>query len=267
MADGFDDVIAAEAEPNEFDAALYAERTHALDPVRLGKSKKGGWSGYADMVTGQADPSPGPYFTCEAQMVTIHFGIIVPSRGEVLYNNIAHCVATILAGVEGQWVQRQISVGLGTTLTVAADSVQISFQDITAITNVEADLGLTYRVTAQIVKGIRASYENPPILVAFTDIVNSVASAQSGVVSLSASGNARYPIPPNADAIAVEVMIVGTAPDVTVFAASGNVDLKEYNPSATFGFVALPPGATFIEIQNNNAIDPVNVTVTWGIDG
>jgi hypothetical protein len=249
------------------DAALYAERPHEFDPVRQRKSTKGGWSGYADMVTGQADPSPGPYFTCDAQMMTIHFGIIVPSRGEVLYDNIAHCVATIQAGVEGQWVQRQISVGLGTTITVAADSVQISFQDITALTNVEAALGLTYRVTAQIVKGIRATYENPPILVAFTDIVNSVPAQQSGVVSLNASGNARYPIPPNADAIAVEVMVVGTAPDVTVFAASGAVDLKEWNPLATFGFVALPPGCTFVELQNNNAIDPVNVTVTWGIDG
>ncbi len=269
------DILISEIDPDEVDAALYATRSHEFDPVRQGESKKGGWSGFADMLTGQADSNPGPQATLErATVVTVRFGITPPSVGSGAgvnpYPNTVHCIATIVSGVEGQWVQRAISVCLGASISVTADNVQVSFQDATVITDPDTPSDLPYRVTCQITRGVRASFLTPPTLFAFTDIVDSVPVVTAGVVPLVLSGNARYPIPPNAGVVSCEVVAtaaVGITPEVTVIAVGGTMEMKAWNPIVNTGFIALPPNATFIEIANDSNANPVNITVTWGIEG
>jgi hypothetical protein len=266
---GNGNVLLAEMDPEDF---TFVDEPHEFDPVRLGRSKKGGWSGSADMVTGQDQTTPGPEFTFPfAATWTMRFGVIPPSVGSGAggdpYANSFHCVAEITSGVEGQWVKRQISVCLATAITFTGDNANVTLSDLTLETNSSAVEGLPYRVTMQIVPGERASYLSPPTLFAFTDVINSEPAQQAGVVEIAssgASGNARYPIPPNAGVLSVQVIVAtGT---VAVYAAGGDQDMKSWVPDD--GFMILPPCCTYIEIQSTGGGElGATFTVTWGIEG
>lgn len=250
--------------------SLFEEPAHEFDPVRQSRSKKGGWSGYADMVTGQKSSSPGPQVTCEeAFTYVVRLGISPPSVGSGgggdPFAGTVHCLATIITGVEGQWIRRKVSVCLGTSLVVTADSIQIQFHDLTLVTDPSSNADVPYRVTAQIAKGVRGHYEIPPTLIAFTDVIGGAPDVASGVITIAPTQSARYPVPQDDGVVSCEV--VNTGAEVTVTAAGGSTALKTWNPVVNLGFIVLPPNTTYIEVTNQSESENAVITLTWGIEG
>jgi hypothetical protein len=257
-------------------------------------SPSGGVSAGVDLVTGQETPSTGPqaWFKNEAgnpiaQAYTVRFTVQSPSQGATPQDNIFDCVATVIATVQGNQIQRRLTVGTGVAITGEAESVSVSLQDITPdagqLVNQPgggtAPFGNPYRVAVVIAPGVRANYTLPPTLEAFTDIVEGVASVQSGAITVAPalSPVLSYPIPQDAGINSVEVLAVtaGTAlaagsPLVYVEAgATGLLESKRWDPTLNKGFIALPPNATelliFVNLQGLGA--QATITVTWGIEG
>ena len=255
-----------------------------FDPISLSRATSSGYASYVDMVTGQAQPSPGPRvwfqkrdaetheMVGEATIYTVRFGVNPTTAGDrSLLETTFRCVATIHWKVGGQVVTRQMDVGQGAAISGACEGVDIDFQDMTP-TDPDAPLNIPYRVTVQVVRGGRTNYFTPATLGATTDIVNSVPSEQTGVVALNAAGspdgNARYPIPRNAGVYSVEVTVAvqSTAVLLLCIAGAGTYLAKNWNPLVNIGFVLLPSNATYVEIVNQG-MSPVDITLTWGVEG
>jgi hypothetical protein len=257
-----------------------------FDPISLSKATSGGYASYVDMVTGQAQPSPGPRvwfqkrdpetgeMVGEATIYTVRFGVNPTTTGDTTALATTYrCVATIRWKVAGQVITRQMDVGQGAAISGACEGVDIDLQDMTP-TDPDAPLNIPYRVVVQVVRGGRTNYFTPATLAAATDIVNSLASTQVGAVQIAAAGvpdgNARYPIPPNAGVYSVEVTVGPTGNtnpiSLVCVAGAGSYEAKIWNPLVNIGFVLLPSNATYVEVINQG-LDPVEITLTWGVEG
>ncbi len=277
------------------------------NPIYLSRSRSGGWSSFCDMLQGQKGHTPGLrcLFHSEeretiqdpvtgnftkgdriaiAETYTIRFGVNPPNPGAGEDNTTLSvtfdAVARITSKVAGNMITRYVQIGYGTAVTLTAEGLDIDVFDETdsQFWAVVADVPVpqTYRVTMQVAPGLRASFEVPPTLKGKADVVNGAAENPPayGVLNLAAStGAARYPVPQNAGVVSCEVIAVdgttaATFPvGVTATAFAGTYASKMWNPSINTGFIVLPPNTTFVEVANTSSSDPVDVTLTWGIEG
>ena len=181
--------------PEEVPLGLF-ERAHEFDPVSLARSKSGGWSASIPMETGQPGASTGPALTlAKSEVYTVRFGIAGPSTGGSAdsnpYGNTVHAVAKILSFVEGNAIERRISVCHGAAITVTAQAVQVIAYDLSVQTDDEVSDGLLYQVLVHIVPGDRAGYGTPPSLFAFTDVIAGTAEELAGQITLTTNQKAR----------------------------------------------------------------------------
>lgn len=221
--------------------------------------KKTGWQQSGTLTTGdvnkkvtmQADfAEPGYY--------TIQFGVIPPVDAVTPANSgVFRAVAEIQWSVEGSTVTRRVTIGNGSSISGTGQAAKVTIFDNSAAFGFN---GNDYIVWCQCAKGSRPSENQPPVLAG--DLVQVNGGASSSIA-----------IPQNAGVISVEVMATPVA--VTGFPVS-NLVCSLRNPVGTIlktfipgqvGFVAVPPGATELLIENLSAADNYRLTPTWGIDG
>ena len=259
-----------------------------FDPISLSKATSGGYASAVDMITGQAQPSPGPRvwfqkrdpetreMVGQSTIYTVRFGVNPVTAGvtagvtSAYRENTFRCVASIHWKVAGTIVTRQMDVGQGAAISGACEGVDVDLQDFT-LTDPDAPTGLPYRVTVQVVRGGRTNYFTPATLAATTDIVGVTPVEETGVVTIAPSSSARYPIPRNAGVYSVEVTVgaggTGVSTSLTCLAGAGDYEAKIWNPLVNIGFVLLPSNATYVEVINNSSTESAVVTLTWGVEG
>jgi len=194
-------------------------------------------------------PTPGYY--------TVQFGIVPPQ--EVLPFVFPFTAEALVSwSVEGNTIQRRVSVGNGISLSGGGQAVKVVVMDRTRF----ADPNIhTYLASVSITKGTRPSVNQPAILESLPQ-----------VTSVLAAGVLVIPVPQDAGAISAQVVssalaLAGLPVHLIVFQKNsvGQI-LKAYDPSVETGFVPLAPNCTEVEIDNIGAFT-ARVKLTWGIDG
>jgi hypothetical protein len=180
------------------------------------------------------------------------------------------CVATIRAADKGNYIQRQMNIVKGASISIAGRVFGIYVTDTTPaflpLSGFESPTptpgpGTGYVVSVIVERGNRAAESRPPTL-------------YGGSAQIASHASLTVPIPENAGVISLEVTaqvavaFPSSAPNVTVTftTASGGI-FKQYNPIEYTGFVSAPPGATSVEFVNNDGSNAVNISWTFGIDG
>jgi hypothetical protein len=240
--------------------------------------RTGGFGGTVTLVTGNIQQVPvinNPSGMRLAQTFTLLLSVTVPPTNPDGSAASCNCVAAINWVENGQQVQRLVTVGPGTGVSVSGSGtgVQVSFSDVPIGAHYVG--GLTYQATALLAPGVRAAQSQLPVL---QQILPSNAATGNGGATFALAPGAftgTIPIPQNAGVrsvwvSAVETNAVGSPIASTVYCTAINPGgdlLNVWNPNVSIGMVPLPPGATGILIQNNDNINPVQITILWGVDG
>ena len=224
----------------------------------------------------QPEKTPG-YYTLQFSVgpdnpPNVPLGASIPPAQAVF--NGYDATATINWKVNGQAIQRMITIGQGTSISGLCESVDVLVADTTQIAAVNA--GANYRVTVSAGPGTRAGYIIPPQLKGIcTGIAGggTILNGGIGIQQIAAGGGqVFYAIPQNAGVVSVEIDLlsaVNAAAQVEAFLSTVGPAMKAFNPpdNAYPLFVAIPPNATILELVNNDPTNVIDVTVTWGIDG
>ena len=233
-------------------------------------NKKRAWNGQATLLTG-GGASGGPVvnagqadFTAEPGYYTVEFNIArfpvdtVNAPGPSNVSGVFRCLTILSWNVEGNQVTRQYSVGgNGSSVSGLGQGVVVSLQDFTDVFN---PTNLDYEVSFNIAKGVRPFTNNPPALFGITTTV------------ILAAGSLSLAVPQNVGIISVEVAVSTNpaaphTPNVVVAHINPGGTLKTYDPQKNTGFVALAPNAQTVRVFNADAANPVDATITWGVDG
>jgi hypothetical protein len=213
-----------------------------------------------------------------AQYYTVQFGVAPPISG------VFDCIAEIKWSTEGNDVFRQVSVGNGVVVSGTAQHVRVSVVDRT-------DLSLfappppseEYRVDVLVTPGVRPSQEQPPRLIPLAMTAPAVVFTAPGVYTLSPGGTVFIPIPRRAGVVSVNINVIAFPPGappppfspvlpgdsvagflVTPFPIS----LGAFDPVITEGrWIPVPPIATHLQLFNDSAVDEIQFTVAFGIEG
>lgn len=247
----------------------------ALSPVKNGKT---GWSVGGNLTARQptvATVQMQADFERDlggdgAGTYTVQFAIgSLPAAANVK----AQAQAFITWSVNGQSVQRRVSVANGTSVTGVGESVKVVIVDTTNQVNPPWVLPLKftaqYRVSALVVKGTRPSVQQPPVLLP-EDTVQFAGGPgwEQGQAFLNGGGDfIDAPVTPDMGVISVFVTGAKTAVGATQVLVLGenSTVLKVYDPVVYPGWVPIP-GAAVVRITNVTAIAQV-VSIALGIDG
>lgn len=223
------------------------------------------------MLTGNPQPSPGVQqifenpgeFTCQ-------FGITVAKNPTVTkMSNRAR--ALIAWNVDGQPVQRLVSITNGTSVTGIADAVAVQIFDTTVVGGFpNYNSNVPYIVTSSVAHGSRPSIQQPPSLDLFDP-------ATGLAFTVTAGTNIFVPLPENIGAVSTFIC-VAPAPIAGVFQNTPILNqgaqvgqgqggtLKLFDPQAYAKWVPLASGTDRLQLINNSAFDIV-FSVQLGIDG
>lgn len=233
-----------------------------LTPGMQGPNKSGGWSSTVPMTTGDSSArAPVQANMPVAGYKTIQFGVVPPAAPA--NDGVFAAVATISWMVEGNRLQRKVSVGNGVSISAPGEAFNVTIQDTTPTSGGLQVLGSDYVVTVNFAPGSRPSQNQPATLF-------------GGTFTIAALGNLVLDVPANAGVISVEVIALDLGG--TNLGAKIVVEQKVSNVSAVIlkayviqdayeGFVSLPGQATKLSLSNINGADAALVSVTWGIDG
>lgn len=169
--------------------------------------------------------------------------------------------ATIDWVVAGNFIQRRISVGQGSSISGTGQACRVVLRDVT---NTGGVPGGIYGGTILITPGSRPAKGQPPILWAGQAFNLAAAAGQTIMVPLDAgviSVDVEVSFP--AGTVLTDVDVQVRQLDIAVATV-----LKQYNrPVAQNDFVPLVPGCGSLRITNNHASATAVITVIWGIDG
>lgn len=240
-------------------------------PIPGQKLPKDGWQTTGTLIT----QNPGQRVSMQADfpesaVYTVQFSIdVVPAKIPnglgVLVQPDYEVEAVIDWKVEGGNVRRRINVGNGTEISAPSQAVNVAMYDNTPSTGFGPNQ--KYQVSAQVAPGNRAGVSRCQL----KGVTGSLTAAGG------ASPNILIPVPTDAGVTSVEItginalVIPPPTPLILVYqlppSGTGS-PLKSYlNPSASVEFVSLHPSCTFIELFNQDAVNGVGYSVTWGIDG
>jgi hypothetical protein len=217
---------------------------------------KKGWSASGTLTAGEGGDGTGvtlqANFEDEPGDYTLQFGLIQPvvESGEFI-----KAVAEIVWTVEGNEVRRLVNCVNGMTVQGTGQAVKVRIFDDSTSTAIE------YVVTALLVKGTRATVQQPPFL-----------DGDYETFLAAEPANVRE-IPQNAGVISVMITVLPVNNNDVISAQKFRVhhqsaaatQLKSYDPMA-YNFVPLAAGATRLLLQNLTGFDVVYM-ITYGIDG
>ncbi len=223
------------------------------------RSKKRCWGQQGQLTSGQAGIIQ---MGCELErpgVVTVQFNVSGNGGVSVLP------VATVFFKANGISVQRQVSVGNGTSISGVAEAVTVQVQDQTnQFFGTNTPPATTYNVAATVVPGVRAPTNQPPILM----------TPQGQLTVLPAGGSPLVvPIPQNAGVASAFITAQNTAPPVTpassVVANFLSSQVQIYYETPTGLWVPVAPGAQAIQIANYGGTGSAAAIVSclFGIDG
>lgn len=224
-------------------------------PVPGSQSVSGGWSQTTPMNTSDPSGKNGGLFSNildTASDFTVQFGVQGAPASQ-RYN----CQAIVSWQLNGNMVQRRVSVVSGMSITGRGQGVQVQLVDVT---NATAP-GIDYVVTTLLSRGLRAfGCGMCPFLF---ETFQTVTAGSSIIVNVPTDSGIY-----GAQVLAVSSTDPMVAPLVRVVAQNNAGDpLQAWDPSIVPGFVQLPPFREQIEIENTSATDDVFVTVLWGVEG
>lgn len=229
-------------------------------------SKSGGWSAHGPMFTRNTSrrlslqanfPSSEDY--------TVQFNVDYPPNPVAPWNPI-QTEAKITWSVEGNFVQRRVSVCNGVSVTGVGQACRVEVIDTTEILGgALAPINVEYGVSIQVAPGTRAPIQQPPTL---NHLI-----PPNGTINIAPGGFFLVPIPQDAGAVSVYVSVRSAAPAGPI--AEGlalvsqevpGVVTKAYD-ARTDEWVPLSPGATLIRLDNLTVGQTLIYSVTFGIDG
>ncbi len=234
---------------------------------------KTGWSVSGNLIVGdstktvqlQADfATPGEY--------TLQFNI-GPAVGS---NTAAVAEALITWSVEGNSVQRRVTITPGCSVSGVGQAVRITMNDASVGIAGTIPDGKQYRVSAQVARGPRPTTSVPP-----TYIPSGDGNYGKGAYIVLIGTPVDVPIPVDAGVSSVYVAVAGFVAASGVAAAVnfpivnhivpdslGDLRVQRYDPR-TFQWVPLVPGATKIQLSNFNTVAGVAYAyyVAFGVDG
>jgi hypothetical protein len=255
--------------------------TEEADKIMAGESNREGMTGWSQSgklatananqkVTMQADFEKGAF---GAGAYTVAFDIDqVSSPVKTRFNNRAE--AEISWRVEGNAVNRRVSVSNGVQVSGCGQAVRVVISDVTpdrVVVTGAPPAGEPYVVSVQITPGTRPTTETPPVLEVFdktTGLAFDVATMTQTVVA----------IPQDAGVVSVYVTCAPTpiagVPNGTIIPNQGvqvshggfGAPLKIYDPRDFDGWVPIATGAFEIDLINNTGFD-ITFSVQFGIDG
>lgn len=238
---------------------------------------KRAWSNRGEMTIGNPtkrvslqakfEEDPGSY--------TIQFDVTRPPG--ITFRDIR---AFISWSVEGQSVERIISVQDGVTITGNGQGVRVVVQDVTNLAYINPG-GLTppivfiadYDCVVTIVKGVRASNQTEPFILALPEtFAGFIAGQTEQAVVINAGQNADFPVPSDAGITSTFVTVTSlTAPltnsEVIVSHLNPVVGTsKIYSPLINSGWVPLTGEVEIVRISNLS-MEAIRASVTFGVDG
>lgn len=222
--------------------------------------EKRGWSSSGKLIVAETTKSVSLQAAFpEADVYTVQFSVDPPP------SLVFRAVATIVWTVEGNQISRMIDVANGVSLSSPSQAVKIIVNDLTTVAS-GGTAGEEYHVTISIVRGTRA-YTGVPATLKATSV-----TGNSLVAVILASGSLTFPIPQGAGVVSVSVAAFNAAlaPKLLISQdnTASNVKIYSYSDQEVGPeFIAVSPLATFIGLSNLDSMNPVSVSVTWGIDG
>jgi hypothetical protein len=168
-------------------------------------------------------------------------------------------VANVLWTVNGNQMLRQVSVGSGVEISGPASSIKVIVSD-----NTNANIntaGQVYSVTIAIAPGTRVSTSQPLLQ-----------DPGGGVYHLVAHATVNVPVPSDCGVIGMWISAAtgaGITPDVSVIeqttatVAAYQFGLDRQEPI----YVPIVPGTASIFVDNLDAVNNVNVSIVFAIDG
>jgi hypothetical protein len=177
-------------------------------------------------------------------------------------------LATVRTSENGNTVKRKFHVVNGTSISVSGRVIDVRVQDVTPKSlplsgDPTPGAGSKYTVSVVVQRGTRASDNLPTIW----DSINALTASGGATPAVTVN------IPQECGIISAEVCALsaasppGDAEVVVEFLGGTTGVFKAYRVIDKPGFVLVPPGATQINISNQDVTNPVLVTLTWGIDG
>lgn len=195
-----------------------------------------------------------------AGIYTVQFGIQTPDG---LYKKV-NPTARVVWSVEGNTIQRRLSVYDGASISGVADHVAVRVTDDSQ--NVGAGFGLltsVYTVTVEVTPFPRPPRGMPPYLRGSDDVI---------VVAGGGAGT-NIAVPDDAGVIsacAFAVAAGGGLPRITQVAADPAVILARYVPATdSSSWTPIHPQTLNLTLENVSAdpLSTVTYNVLWGIDG
>jgi hypothetical protein len=180
-------------------------------------------------------------------------------------------VAIIQFTVQGNKVQRIISVSNGISISGPAEAIQVMVIDNTSY---PLSKGYTYQVSIQVTPGVRAAVNQPAIL--YWSYPPVAGNAQSTAVVLApAGGDILVNVPVDAGVVSACIVAVGETGGATPFAQPQVVVIQlasAIQVAATFQpepgrFIPLVSNCSVLQLLNNDPTNSALVAVIWGIDG
>jgi hypothetical protein len=233
-------------------------------------AKKRGWSASGEMVGGDTSKKvslQAVFGSPETYTIQFQLSTIDPPRGGAgPYWAPTQAQARISWSVEGNTIERIVSVSDGTSVQGVGQGVRVVVEDVSGPIGTASVLGRRYNVSVSVAPGSRGSDSLPPILldtnVQSTTAINTTTS---------------IPVPQDAGVKSVMVTVyslfgaVIPSGGARVFQqyddAAGNLTAYDPREANGGGFVPLMPGVTNIVVQNNAVADTLVWSVIFGIDG
>jgi len=201
----------------------------------------------------------------EAGPYTVQFSI---TPDDVTLASVIECTAEIEWTVDGNTVNRRVTVANGASVSGVAEGVRVVVHDVTTtgLANVE------YAVAITVAMGVRPASALPPI---------HTPSILVSPVLLLAFTSFDFPIPKNVGVTSVLVLVASDHPGIAApppipeqsvqvrHIAPGIIPvLNNYDPRS-MNFVPIAPGANIVRVLNQFApLGPsVWFTVFFGVDG
>ena len=209
----------------------------------------------------------------QADYFTVQFGVsqaLFPTGPHINIPVPFDVYAILQFKVEGNVIQRIVSVNNGTTISAPGEALAIRVVDNTVY---PGSLGAKYTVTIQVTPGTRPNTEQPATLYwSYPIDTNNTGFSESQIIA--PGDELIVPVPTKTGVISFNLQAVGNsatganiASDVTVNQLASSIQIAQVSNPEPTEFVSLVASASNLQIENNDQTNPVTVAINWGIDG
>jgi hypothetical protein len=179
-------------------------------------------------------------------------------------------VAIIQFTVQGNKVQRIISVSNGASISGPAEAIQVQVIDNTTYPN---SVGFQYEVSIQVTPGVRSAIQPPILYWSYPPLAGNI---HNELVVIPPAGEIFVAVPTNAGVASVSVSAIGvtaggtppfTTPNIAIIQLASSILVSANELGEPGTFIPVISNCSQLQIINNDQTNSVNVSLIWGIDG